>query len=65
MTNEELYALTAIVNFEASQWQYEASRYGEAQWDPMTPSRIALAAELERRGIFGGRAPSTPEGSTE
>lgn len=53
MTDLELEALTALVNFELREWQYGVDRYGEAQWDPWTPPRRALTKELDRRSLFG------------
>lgn len=47
--DDRLRALTVLVSWEAAEWEYGVRRYGEAQWDPNTPNRQALNAELEKR----------------
>ena len=52
MTNEQLAALTAIVNRETAILNHDARKYGEFQWDPNSPAVRALDAELQRLGVI-------------
>jgi len=52
MKDVELFALATLVHADATHFDAAARQYGEMPFDPVTPSRQTLEAELRARKIL-------------